>query len=329
MTVGSLTHIILLICTAGFITLACVVIRKIPKIWQTVMIWLAVFVCCAFIFYRYAMGLSFERGVNLEPLLMQQLQVCNFNFILLPLALVPKFNIPRQYAFYFSMFAASTTLFAFDPNWGNMPWYAPTVLNSWIYHSFAILSPLLMWSAGWIKPDRKYIPAVSGCVFGYFTLAYIICEILKGAGIMAPEQSFSFIYDTTGIPILDTFHTWIPVPYWHLYLAFPILLAFFYGLSMFFNRKITFDLAGGVGRLRRKYGAIGGELQLPHGGGLREGYYLAGWKRVDGSNVEYALGEKIIMEKHNFTLQAIWEPIGMRDEALPPDEEPEYVYTIK
>lgn len=316
MTVGSLTHIIMLICTAGLITLGCVVIRKIPKVWQTVMIIAAVLVCCSCIFFRYGMGLSWEKGINLKPLLMQQLQVCNFNFILLPLALITKFKLPKQYAFYFSMFAASTTLFALSSDWKTLEWYDTYVLNSWVSHSFAIASPLWMWSAGWIKPHRKYILPVSGCVFGYFTIVYIICEIMKGAGLMPLEQSFSFIYKTDGIPIFDTFHKWIPVPYWHLYLAFPIMVGFFFLLSSFFNRSVSF-ITSSADKMLKVYGVIGDEITLLHGGDSNEGYYLSAWQKLDDEGNEeilYAPGETIKIGKKNIVLRAVWNPISV-DEA--------------
>lgn len=312
MTVGSLSHIILFAITAGVIVLGCVVIRRLPKAWQTVMIVATVLICCGAIFHRYAMNLSWSGDVDLRPLLMQQLQVCNFNFTLLLLALIPRLQLPRQYAFFFSMFAASTTLFALNSAWGGQPWYAPVVFNSWLYHSCAVAAPLFMWSAGWIKPHRRYIAPVSGCVVGYFTVVYIVSEILKKAGIMSPEQSFSYIYKTDGIPILDTFHKWFPAPYWHLYLSLPIIVGFFFLLAAIFNRRITFEPGDGIGKARHVYGVRDDEVTLPDGKGmLKVGCVLAGWRLRDGQGGEkrvYAPGEVVRIGKKNATYYAVWTP---------------------
>lgn len=317
MTVGSPSHIILFLITAAFMALSSIAVSKMPRRWQDVMIVISVLICSGCLFYRFAMGLSWEGGITLEPLLLQQLQVCNFNFILLPLMLVPRFKILRQYSFYFSMFAASTTLFALNSRWGGLPWYAPTVFNSWLYHSFAIICPLWMFASGRLRPERKYILPVSGCVFGYFTAVYIISEVLIKAGIITEETSFSYIYNTDGIPILDTFHKWIDVPYFHLYPAFVIVVAFFILLSLPFNRYVSFDGNGGGGKIAKRYGVINRELELPLGGFIREGFVLVGWSdSSEGAVVQYAPGSKIIVGKKNIMLYAVWQQLEQEESSL-------------
>lgn len=296
--------------------LSCLAVAKMPRKWQNVMIVISVVICSSAIFYRFAMGLSWEGGLDLKTLLLQQLQVCNFNFILLPLMLIPKFKLARQYSFYFSMFAAATTLVALNTRWGGAPWYEPIVFNSWLYHSFAIICPLWMFAARGLRPERKYILPVSGCVFGYFTLVYIISEILKGAGIMAESQSFSYIYNTDGIPVLHTFHKWIGVPYWHLAPAFVIVVIFFFLLSLPFTRTISFDGNGAQGKLKKLYGTTKCELKLLQGGFEMEGYILVGWSDSPDGEVKYALGETITVGK-KMQLYAVWEQM---DQISAPDE---------
>ncbi len=312
MKVGSPTHIIMFLVTALFVVLTCIAVNKMPRKWQNFMIVLSVVICSATIFFRFAMGNAFGNGIKLGPLLLQQLQVCNFNFILLPLTLIPKFKLARQYAFYFSMFAAATTLVALNSRWGNAPWYSATVMTSWIYHTFAIVTPLWMFSAGRLRPERKYIIPVSICVFCYFTLVYIISEILKGVGIMGAEQSFSYIYNTDGIPILDTIHKWINVPYFHLYPSFFIVVGFFYLLSLPFTRTVEFDGNGGDGAIKKLYGTTKCPLKLPHGGFIREGYVVIGWSTASNGEVEYLPGETIIVNKR-LKLYAVWGKIGEKD----------------
>ena len=307
MAVGSLEHILMFLVTAAFMAGSCFVVARVSRRWQNFLIALSVVTCCLFIFYRFAMGLSWEGGISLKGLLLQQLQVCNFNFILLPLTLVPRFKLARQYAFYFSMFAASTTLVALNSRWGALPWYSSTVLNSWIYHSCAIICPLWMFASRRLRPERKYILPVTGCVVAYFTLVYGLTELLWAKGILPYETSFSYVYDTEGIPILDTFHQWINVPYFHLYLSLPIAVLFFYLLSLPFNRFVAFDANGGEGKIRKRYGTAVGEILLPDGGFIREGYTLVGWSEEAGRVTQYRLGAKIPTGKKNRTLYAVWQ----------------------
>lgn len=303
MTVGSTQHIVLFLATVVFTVCSCLLIARMPRKWQNVFIAAAAIICSFAIFYRYAMNLSWGGELNLKSLLMQQLQVCNFNFILLPLMLIPKFKLARQYAFYFSMFAASTTLVALSSAWAGLPWYAPTVINSWIYHSFAIICPLWMFAAGGLRPERKYILPVSACVLGYFTLVYVLCEILKGAGILAENQSFSYIYHADGIPVLETFHNWIGVPYWHLYPSFVLAVIFFYLLSLPFTRMVVLHSGEETKKL---YGTVKCELKLKSRF-VREGYTLVGWSESPYGEVVYAPDEAITLGKKSIHFYAVWQ----------------------
>ena len=306
MTVGSPQHIILFLATAAFTVFSCIAVAKMPRKWQNIMIVASVLTCMGAIFYRFAMGLSLEGKLNIKNLLMEQMQVCNFNFILLPLMLIPKFKLARQYSIYFSMFAASTTLVALNNAWGGANWYEPIVFNSWLYHSLAIICPLWMFAAGRLRPERKYILPVSGCVFGYFTLVYAISEILKSAGIMAENKSYSYIYNTDGIPILSTFHKWINVPYWHLIPAFFIVVAFFCLLSIPFTRAVYFDGNGCISKTKIRFCTIRCDVKLPSNEFSREDYTLIGWSAVPNGDVQYLPGEKITLGNKNMRLYAIW-----------------------
>ena len=306
MTVGSTQHIILFLATAAFTVLSCIAVAKMPRKWQNIMIVASVLVCMGAIFYRFAMGLSLEGKLNIKNLLMEQMQVCNFNFILLPLMLIPKFKLARQYSIYFSMFAASTTLVALNNAWGGANWYEPIVFNSWLYHSLAIICPLWMFAAGGLRPERKYILPVSGCVFGYFSVVYTMSEILKGAGIMPENKSYSYIYNTDGIPILDTIHKWIDVPYWHLVPAFFIVVTFFCLLSIPFTRAVSFDLNGGEGTMKKRYATIGCDVKLPFYAVDKQGRQSIGWGTDPCGEVEYLPGESITVGKKNMRFYAIW-----------------------
>ena len=170
------THLIFLAVTLLFLGLTSWAVRKMPKKWQTAMFALAALLCAAGIFFRFAMGLSFSGDIRLKPLLLQMMQVCNFNFLLLPLCLIPKCKLLRQYAILFSMVAASTTLFSPSGEWANLPWNDVSILNSWLNHTFAVACPLWMMASGREIPVRKYVLPVAICVVGYFTAEYAVSE---------------------------------------------------------------------------------------------------------------------------------------------------------
>ena len=82
MTIGSTSHIILLLATVGFLAITCFAISKLPRKWQNVMFVFAVVMGSGGLFFRYALNMSFTSGLHVDTLLIQLLQVCNFNFVL-------------------------------------------------------------------------------------------------------------------------------------------------------------------------------------------------------------------------------------------------------
>ena len=316
MTIGSTQHIILFLVTAAFIVLSCLAVSKMSKFWQNVMFVLAVLICMGGIFFRYAMKQTWGGEIDWKSLCIQMLQVCNFNFILLPLMLIPKFKLARQYSIFFAMFAASTTLFALNTRWAELmlPWYHPDVLSSWIYHTFAIVCPLWMLAAGRLRPERKYVLPVSACVFGYFSVVYTICEILKGKGIIAQTQNFSYIYNASGTPLLTQLFDLIGVVFWYLAPAFVVLIAFFYAFSMPFTRRVVLVGNGGVTSRnkseKKRYGTVKCDFKLSSATFKKQGAELIGWSDTPDTEAIYTANESIIIGKENIQLYAVWSDKG-------------------
>ena len=172
-------------------------------------------------------------------LAIQMLQVCSFNLILVILMLVPRLELARQYSFFFSMFAAATALVSLPKSWAALDWYAPTILNSWLNHVFAIALPLWMLAARRLKPQKKYILPVAGCVVGYFVIVYGCTEWLHAVGRLPEEKTFSFVYDPGGVALLEWLHKVIPIPLLYLVPLIPAMVGFFWLLTWLFrNYKV-------------------------------------------------------------------------------------------
>ena len=237
MQTASIHHIILLLSSAVLLVISSFAIAKMPRKWQNVMFIIAAVLGAGGVFFRYAMNLSFTDGLHIDTLLIQMLQVCNFNFILLPLMLIPRLEIARQYSLFFAMFAASTTLFSIPGSLSGYEWYDATVLNFWFNHFFAIALPIWMMASRRTAPKRRYIPAVSACVFCYFTLVYFLTELLMAIEILPQGSSFSYVHDPRGMPLITQLYEIIKMPYVHLIPLFFLLIAIFYLWSIPFNRK--------------------------------------------------------------------------------------------
>ena len=230
------THLILLMVTVAFIAATMFAASKLSHRGQNILFVLGAFLCAGGIFWRYAMGMTLSfANLRWDTLTMQMLQVCNFNFLLVLLMLVPKFELARQYSFMFSMFAAATVMLSFPKSWATMHWYDPPVLNFWLNHVFAIALPLWMLAAGRLKPQKKCILPVAGCVIAYFLVVYGCCEWLMGAGKLALEDTFSYVYNPEGVGLLEWLYKLIPVPCFYLAPLIPAMLAFFWALTWMFR----------------------------------------------------------------------------------------------
>lgn len=234
MTLFSFTHIIFLLVTIVFILSTMYLITKLNRKWQNIMFIFAVIMCSGGIFFRYAMGLGFNK-INIETLLIQMLQVCNFNFILVPLMLIKKNEIARQYSFMFSMFAASTTLFALSKDWANLNWYDINIINSWLNHTFAIALPLWMFSARLLKPKKEYILKITIMVIIYFILSFVIQELLKATSDIYSSLNLSFIYGDKSIFVFEYLYKTIKLPCFYLIPLIPFMILFFIGLTKIFK----------------------------------------------------------------------------------------------
>lgn len=220
-------HLIFLGATLLFFVAGWFIVPKIGRAAQNVLFVAITVLCSGGIFFRYGMGMKFGGAFTPGTLAMEMLQVCNFNFILLPLMLIPKFELARQYSCMFSMVSAITTFLSPASSWADLEWYSATVLNSWLNHVFAVALPLFMMAARRLKPQKKYVLPVLGCVFAYFTIVAGVSWLLIENGVITAENSFSFVFNTEGIIIFDLLYELIPVPYFYLYPLLIVLYLYF------------------------------------------------------------------------------------------------------
>ena len=229
-------HLLLLFCTVAFIAATMFAANKLPRRWQNVLFIIGALFCAGGIFWRYALNMSFTGDISLQTLATQMLQVCNFNLVLVLLMLIPKFELARQYPFMFSMFAAATVMLSIPSRYADSAWYSPDFLNFWLNHVFAIALPLWMMAAHRLKPQKKYILPVAGCVVAYFLAVYGCTEWLHGAGILDTATTFSYVYDPKGVGLLEWIYKLIPVPCLYLVPLIPPMVGFFWLLAFIFRK---------------------------------------------------------------------------------------------
>ena len=232
------THIAVLLITVAFYAVTMFAAYKLPRKGQTAMFILGALGCSLGLFWRYGLNMTLDfTHIRWDTLAIQMLQVCNFNFVLVLLMLIPKCELARQYSCMFSMFAAATVMLSIPKRYADSAWYDPEFLNFWLNHVFAIALPLWMMSAGRLKPQKKYILPVAACVVAYFLVCYYCTEWLHDIGKISQNTTFSYVYDPSGIPPLVWLHELIPVPCFYLAPLIPPMIGFFWWLTYLFRNS--------------------------------------------------------------------------------------------
>ena len=295
----STEHIILLVCTIIFLVASCYGVSKLKKKAQNVVFIVTAVLGSGGLFFRYAMGMKLTFDFKFDTLFIQTLQVCNFNFILLPLMLIKRFELARQYSIFFSMIAASTVMLSIPGSYQNNNWYDITVLNFWFNHVFAVALPLYMLSSGRYKPNIRYIIPVTVCVVAYFVSVYFITAILWNKGLLSKNTSFSYVYDPKGMLLLTQFYNLFGQrPLVHLFPVIPIIMGIFYLFTLPFTKKVYVNHGEKVKKL---YGARGYKIKLKSFKNER----LLGYAETENGEIKYLPNEKITVTKKNLTLYAI------------------------
>ena len=234
MTLFSFTHIMMVLATIFVISLLMFIVSKLSRLGQDILIYTAVFVCMGGIIFLHLT--RYGTTFNLHNLLRQMLQVCNFNLILLPLSLIKKNELARQYLLFFSMFAAASTFVTYPSDVQNSMWYSPVTLTFWLNHSLIVAVPLMMVASRRLKPKKEYLFKVTLCLVGYFMFAHLGNLVLNTINFGSANYNFSYTMSDGGIMVLKPLWDLIPVPFVYLLPLLPAICLLFYLFTLMFQK---------------------------------------------------------------------------------------------
>lgn len=238
MTIGGTAHILMLVATLLIIVILMFIVAKSKKIVQDIIITFFIALGTFGIFFLH--GLHRGTQFDILNLLRQMLQVCNFNFILLPICLFKKNEICRQYLFFFSMPAALSTFVAYPSDVQQAMWYDIVCLNFWIDHACIVIVPLLMIASKRFKPEQKYVKIILICVVAYFLMAFVGDWALNEFSFENIHYNYSYTMNDGGIMVLKPIYKLIPIPFVYLLpLAVPLYFIFWLEAYCFKNYQTT------------------------------------------------------------------------------------------
>jgi uncharacterized membrane protein YwaF len=241
MTIGGVAHILMILASIAIGIILFFVVRNSSERVQNNIIYTLMGVCVFGIFFLH--GTRYFTTFDLKNLLVQMLQVCNFNLILIPLCLFKRNELARQYLFLFSMPMALSTFVAYPGDVEGSMWYSIVCLTFWINHFLIALIPILMVATGRFKPRKDYVYKVIICVFIYFAIAFIGNYVLNGF-VIHGDHNHSYTMEGDGIMLLMPLYRLIPIPFVYLLPIIPVLLVVYFGVAKLFEKYKT---SGSIG----------------------------------------------------------------------------------
>ncbi len=246
MTIGGVAHISMLIASLVLSVILFLVVAKNKRKIQDIIITIVGLTAVVGIFFLH--GTHYFTKLDFYNLGKQMFQVCNFNFLLIPLALFQKNELARQYLFYFSMPAALSSFVTYPSDVENSTWNSVVALTFWINHLCIALTPILILAAKRFKPNVAHIPKVILCILLYFGAAFFVNFALNGWQIDG-GSNLSYTMDSGSIMVLQPLYKLIPIPYVYLLPLVPVITLIYYLVAWAFKK---YKLVGSFGYTFKK-----------------------------------------------------------------------------
>ena len=237
MTIGGGAHLLMVISSCIIGIILCLIVKSVNEKTQNIIIGTSSTICVLGIFFLHCT--HYGTTLDFKNLLVQMFQVCNFNFILLPLCLIKRNELARQYLFFFSMPMALSTFVSYPSDIEQSMWYSIVCLTFWINHFLIVIIPFMMIATKRFKPRKEYIWKVLICIFIYFLVAFIANYVLNDFSIEG-AHNHSYTMDAGGIMLLKPIYKLIPIPFIYLLPVLPVLSLLYYLIAISFkNYKIN------------------------------------------------------------------------------------------
>lgn len=224
-----LAHFLIIFVSLLIVALGCKYLPKAQKKTQDIVFWVLAGLEVLVVLVRFAV--IFQDGVAMYFARIL-LQVCNTNWIWLPLFLLTKSDIIKHYVLFIQGVSALLVYFFFYDFLNTTNVYDFQTWTFWVYHLIPICLPVWSLCCGRWKLNVKALWPVLliGLLYIYFvTLAD---QWLIDQGMITAEQSFTYSHSPQGVGILEIFYQLLPVPGIYLvpaallYIAFAALICF-------------------------------------------------------------------------------------------------------
>ena len=143
------------------------------------------------------------------------LHLCNINMILIPIAALKKSRPLMCFGFFIGPLSAILALIIPGDGFDGHSLLLPRMLGYYGTHFMIVIEGWALLTFGLFRPRFSDLPKAVAALFFIALAVFGINLLLRRTGLH-PMANYFFTVETEGYPGLETFHSWIPVPFLYL-----------------------------------------------------------------------------------------------------------------
>ena len=188
---------------------------------SAVLIAACVITLIGFVVYKYCLSLDSDYNVITAEMGgfnwwgELPLQLCNINMLLIPIAVLKKNRPLMCFGFFLGPLGAMMALAMPGNGFDGYSLLLPRMLGYYGTHFMIVIEGLALVTFGLFRPKLRDLPrAILTALLITFAVS-IINMLLRWSGLH-PRANYFFSVETEGNPLLEIFHSWIPIPFLYL-----------------------------------------------------------------------------------------------------------------
>ncbi len=162
------------------------------------------------------------------------LNLCNINMIIIPIAIWRRNRPLMNFGFFLGPLGALMALMMPSTGFSGYSLLMPRMIGFYGTHYMVFIEGLALATFGLFRPDFKELPKTLLAVLILALAVFGVNMILRTTGL-CPKVNYFFSVETEGNPVLELFHSWIPVPFLYLMPALVVLAVYMCIVTFFFQ----------------------------------------------------------------------------------------------
>ena len=153
------------------------------------------------------------------------LQLCNINMILIPVAVLRKKRALMSFCFFVGPLGAMMALAMPGVGFDGYSLLLPRMLGYFGTHFAIVIEAVALVTFGLYRPRFRDLPLTVLTILAVALAVFGVNVLLRATGLH-PKANYFFSMETEGNPLLDLFHSWIPLPFLYLLPGVGLLMVY-------------------------------------------------------------------------------------------------------